>query len=77
VSHRSIQGNSVATTGSKQVTMAKEPAEVAPEAKKVGVKSFRTSFDHMLFTVQKNPLLKQFINDNNAGNWVPPPGKPY
>ncbi len=81
VSHRHIQGNSTATTASgvaaKSVTMAKEPAEVAPEEKKIGVKSFRTSFDHILFTVQKNPLMKQFINDNIAGNWVPPPGKSY
>lgn len=85
VSHRHIQqgGDTRAASGSavepvaKPVTMAKDPLPVVPEDGKVGVKTFRTSFDHILFTVQKDPVAKQFINDNNAGNWVPPPGRSY
>lgn len=40
-------------------------------------KSFRTAFDHLLITVQAEPQFKEFINNNNEGNWVPPPGKSY
>jgi hypothetical protein len=41
------------------------------------IRSFRTSFDHLLLTVQPEPRVKEFINNNNEGNWVPPPGKSY
>jgi len=50
------------------------------EAKKnilSNIKSFRTSFDHILLTVQPKPTLKQFINNNNEGVWVAPAGWTY
>lgn len=79
VAHRSSAAMATITNaGAKApVTAAKEPAPVEPEKKTLGIKSFRTSFDHILFTVQKEPLAKQFVNNNNAGVWVPPPGKQY
>jgi hypothetical protein len=62
-----------------QVTSAKgaEPPVVDSGAKKIGIKSFRTSFDHILMTVTKNHLPKEFINGNNEGVWVAPAGKSY
>ncbi|MFC5453469.1 hypothetical protein [Prosthecobacter fluviatilis] len=76
VSHRSADAQA-AGANALATTAGKEPAPVEPEKKTLGIKSFRTSFDHILFTVQKEPLAKQFVNDNNAGVWVPPPGKKY
>lgn len=49
--------------------------EPPPEEKKGLIKSFRTSFDHILFTVQPKPLFKEFINGNNEGVWVSPNGE--
>lgn len=49
--------------------------EPPPEQKKGLIKSFRTSFDHILFTVQPKPLVKEFINGNNEGVWVSPNGE--
>lgn len=78
VSHRSpYTQQRLAAEIAKVSTAPKEPVEVAPEEKKLGVKSFRTSFDHMLITVQKEPKLKEFINGNNEGAWIPPSGKKY
>lgn len=34
------------------------------------VKSFRTSFDHLLFTVLEHPQEKEFINNNAEGVWL-------
>lgn len=79
VSHRGTQA--VEPPKSKESiqkqTSSKEPVAVVPEPAKLGIKSFRTSFDHILLTVQKKPLAKQFINDNNAGVWIAPPGTSY
>lgn len=78
VSHRSPHGQQVVSADLAQpVTAAKQPVPVVPEGKKVGIKSFRTSFDHMLLTVQKEPKFKEFINGNNEGAWIPPVGKKY
>ena len=33
------------------------------------IKIFRTSFDHILFTVVKTPIIKEFINNNSEGAW--------
>jgi hypothetical protein len=41
------------------------------------VKSFRTTFDHVLVTVQPEPLPKEFINGNNEGAWIAPAGYKY
>ena len=60
------------------MTAAKQPQPVAAKQSILAnIKSFRTSFDHILLTVQPKPTLKQFINDNNAGVWVAPPGWKY
>lgn len=57
--------------------MVVQPVAAESGSAKVGIKSFRTSFDHILVTVQPEPLPKEFINDNNEGVWVPPPGYEY
>jgi len=79
VSHRSPhEKQRVAAVAEQPVTAAKEPVPItAEEAKKLGIVSFRTSFDHLLLTVQKQPQKKEFINNNNEGAWVPPPGWKY
>ena len=58
------------------LTASKDPLPIEPE-KRIGIKSFRTSFEHMLITVQPKPEPKEFINDNNEGVWVAPPGTSY
>lgn len=40
------------------------------ESRKVLLKSFRTSFDHILFTVLPQPAPKEFINNNAEGVWL-------
>lgn len=62
-----------------QMTSAKDvqPPQVESSPRKVGIKSFRTSFDHVLMTVIKDPHPKEFINGNNEGVWVAPAGKSY
>ena len=79
VSHRSpYEKERGVTAAERSVTAAKEPLPITPEeAKKLGIKSFRTSFDHLLLTVQKQPQRKEFINNNNEGAWVPPPSSRY
>lgn len=69
VSHRSLNN--------APVTEGKGVAPIAPQQGNVNIKSFRTSFDHILLTVQKNPVTKEFINNNNEGVWVAPAGKSY
>ena len=34
------------------------------------LKSFRTTFDHILVTVLPEPIQKEFINNNAEGNWI-------
>lgn len=40
------------------------------ESRKTLLKTFRTSFDHILFTVLPKPLPKEFINNNAEHNWL-------
>lgn len=44
------------------------------EYRKKALKAFRTSFDHILFTVRKQPQPKGFINNNAEGVWLNVPG---
>lgn len=73
VSHRGPDSQSQAV----EVSASKEPQEIQKEPYKLQIKSFRTSFDHVLLTVQDEPVEKQFINNNYEGVWVAPPGKKY
>ena len=73
VSHRKLN-ETVAVTDGKN---GKNAAPVAPEQGNVNIKGFRTSFDHLLLTVQKDPTPKEFINNNNEGVWLAPSGKNY
>jgi hypothetical protein len=73
VSHRSLNGAAEPVA----VTEGKNAAPVVPQQGNVNIKSFRTSFDHILFTVQKTPAPKEFINNNNEGAWLAPAGKQY
>lgn len=73
VSHRSLGGAAEPVA----VTEGKNAAPVVPQQGNVNIKSFRTSFDHILFTVQKAPAPKEFINNNNEGAWLAPAGKQY
>lgn len=40
------------------------------ESRKTLLKSFRTTFDHILLTVLPQPLPKEFINNNAERNWL-------
>lgn len=71
-SHRGIGEGPYTADLTSGKTSAKAP-EPAPEKKPL-FKSFRTSFDHILFTVQPKPSPKEFINGNNEGVWVSPSG---
>jgi hypothetical protein len=75
VSHRKIKDaakpNTIAMTAGKTTQL------VTPEQGNVNIKSFRTTFDHLLLTVQKQPTTKEFINNNNEGVWVAPSGRNY
>jgi hypothetical protein len=73
VSHRSLNGAAEPVA----VTEGKNAAPVVPQQGNVNIKSFRTSFDHILLTVQKAPAAKEFINNNNEGVWLAPSGKQY
>jgi hypothetical protein len=73
VSHRSLGGAAETVA----VTAGKNAAPVVPQQGNVNIKSFRTSFDHILLTVQKAPAAKEFINNNNEGVWIAPSGKQY
>jgi hypothetical protein len=73
VSHRGLGGAAEPVA----VTAGKNVAPVVPQQGNVNIKSFRTSFDHILLTVQKAPAAKEFINNNNEGVWIAPSGKQY
>lgn len=73
VSHRSLKDSGAVAEGKN----GKDTAPVAPKQGNVNIKSFRTSFDHVLLTVQKEPAPKEFINNNNEGVWLAPTGKSY
>lgn len=45
-----------------------------PAYRKRMVKAFRTSFDHILFTVTERPQPKDFVNNNVEGVWLVVPG---
>lgn len=80
VSHRALQteGQRAGDAAANGETAAKQPQPVEKKPSILSnIKSFRTSFDHILLTVQPKPTLKQFINDNNAGVWVAPAGWSY
>lgn len=47
--------------------------ESYPTYRKRMVKAFRTSFDHILFTVMEQPQAKDFINNNAEGVWLAVP----
>lgn len=42
------------------------------EDRKNQLKTFRTTFDHMLFTVTPRPMKKDFVNNNSDGVWIAP-----
>jgi hypothetical protein len=46
-----------------------DPAAFAESRRKL-LKSFRTTFDHVLVTVRPAPIEKEFINNNAEGNWI-------
>jgi hypothetical protein len=46
-----------------------DPASFAESRRKL-LKSFRTTFDHILVTVRPAPIDKEFINNNAEGNWI-------
>lgn len=72
-SHRAI-GETYADLSSGKSGKSGKVAEPVPAEKKGILKSFRTSFDHILFTVQPKPAPKEFINGNVEGVWVSPSG---
>lgn len=47
--------------------------ETYVESRKKLLKSFRTSFDHILFTVRPQPLEKEYVNNNAEGVWLGAP----
>lgn len=47
------------------------PQTFAEDRKKYP-KTFRTTFDHMLFTVRSQPMTKDFVNNNAEGVWITP-----
>jgi hypothetical protein len=49
--------------------------ETYPEYRKRFLKSYRTTFDHILFTVLEQPQEKVFINNNAEGVWISGAGK--
>lgn len=77
ISHRSPKESAKESAKRAELTSAKTPVETEPDPKTISIKSFRTSFDHILFTVQNDPVPKQFVNNNNEGVWLAPPGKSY
>lgn len=58
-----------AKSGLSKDGLAPEPA---PEDKEKLFRAFRTTFDHMLFTVTASPMKKDFINNNAEGVWIAP-----
>jgi hypothetical protein len=59
------------TTVSYRENGAAAPQADAEAEKKV-ITTFRTAFDHMLFTVKPTPMEKSFINNNAEGVWIKP-----
>lgn len=47
-------------------------AQSYAEDRKKAIKTFRTTFDHMLFTVTPSPMKKDFVNNNSDGTWIAP-----
>lgn len=47
-------------------------AETFSEDRKRMTKTFRTTFDHLLFTVKSTPMKKDFVNNNSEGVWIKP-----
>lgn len=79
VAHRAVGDTRpvVLNTDPKNAGGKNEVLPVEPASGKRTLKSFRTAFDHLLLTVQPEPQFKEFINNNNEGTWVAPPGKSY
>jgi hypothetical protein len=50
-------------------TPGTSPESFATSRRKL-LKSFRTTFDHILVTVRPEPIPKEFINNNAEGNWI-------
>jgi len=71
--HRAIDETNYADLSSGKTSG--KAGEPLPEKKKGVLKSFRTSFDHVLFTVQPKPAMKEFINGNVEGVWKSPNGE--
>ncbi|SKA81813.1 hypothetical protein SAMN02745166_00817 [Prosthecobacter debontii] len=71
--HRAIDETNYADLSSGKTSG--KAGEPLPEKKKGVLKSFRTSFDHVLFTVQPKPATKEFINGNVEGVWKSPNGE--
>jgi hypothetical protein len=58
-------------SGGKAVVVDKAPATPADAGYNQNlVKAFRTSFDHILVTVSKEPHPKVFVNNNIEGDWL-------
>jgi hypothetical protein len=45
-------------------------AKVPASERKHLPQTFRTAYDHMIFTVKSQPMKKSFVNDNAEGVWV-------
>lgn len=45
---------------------------VPPSERKKMPQTFRTAYDHMLFTVRSQPMKKSFVNNNAEGVWITP-----
>lgn len=73
-SHRAIGEKYADLSSGKSGKTSGKVDETVPEKKKPLIKSFRTSFDHILFTVQPKPAPKEFINGNVEGVWISPTG---
>ena len=73
ISHRN-KGESRESAYGRWVAASVGVKEVAPPSdagyKQSLVKSFRTSFDHILLTVSDLPHEKVFVNNNAQGHWV-------
>lgn len=54
-------------------TVANRGVGTNSESKRSILRSFRTSFDHILLTVRPEPMAKEFRNDNSDGVWKSPP----
>jgi hypothetical protein len=48
------------------------PNQDPARAQNPTLKRFRTSFDHILFTIEAQPANKGFVNNNAEGVWISP-----